>query len=134
MVFLLSGYQNFSLFPKIGIFGPFAPQSDQKNNANKMPRSVSVMWVSKLLLPLLKIRIFGPKTAIFAPKYALLGTYRPCLIIWCPVGSLVGGCGARAVPRKTPIYLIMVSLEPKRGSEFVRGTGYGRPGDDIVGD
>ena len=28
------------------------------------------MWVPKLLLPPIKIKIFGPKTAIFAPKYA----------------------------------------------------------------
>ena len=31
---------------------------------------------------------------------------RPCRLIWCPVGGLVGGCGARAVSRKTPIYFI----------------------------
>ena len=55
-------------------------------NANKVPGWFSVMWVSKVLLPPLEIRIFVPKTAIFAPKYALYGTYRPCLIIWCPVG------------------------------------------------
>ena len=24
------------------------------------------------------VRMFGPKTAIFAPKYDFLGTYRPC--------------------------------------------------------
>ena len=39
--------------------------------------------------------MFGPKTAIFAPKYAFLGTYMPRRVIWCPVGWLVGGCGAR---------------------------------------
>ena len=26
------------------------------------------------------------------------------LVIWCPVGGLVGGCGAQAVSRKTHIY------------------------------
>ena len=31
---------------------------------------------------------------------------RPCRLIWCPVGGLVGGCGARAVSRKTPIYFM----------------------------
>ena len=31
---------------------------------------------------------------------------RPCWLIWCPVGELIGGCGARAVSRKTPIYFI----------------------------
>ena len=27
-------------------------------------------------------KYFGPKTTIFAPKYAFLGTYRPCRLIW----------------------------------------------------
>ena len=31
----------------------------------------------------------------------MLGTYRPCWLIRCPAGCLVGGCGARAVSRKT---------------------------------
>ena len=66
------------------------------------------MWVPELLLPLKMIRMFGLKTAIFAPKYAFLGTYSPCRLIWCPFGWLVGGCGARAVSRKTPIYFILV--------------------------
>ena len=47
----------------------------------------SVMWVTKLLISPVKIRIFA----------------RPCRLIWCPVG----GCGARAVSRKTPIYFII---------------------------
>ena len=37
--------------------------------------------------------------ANYIPKYAVLGIYRPCRLIWCPVGWLVGGCGARAVSR-----------------------------------
>ena len=31
---------------------------------------------------------------------------RPCRLIQCSVGGSVGGCGARAVSRKTPIYFI----------------------------
>merc|ERR1719336_547428 len=31
---------------------------------------------------------------------------RPCRLIQCPVDGSVGGCGARAVSRKTPIYFI----------------------------
>ena len=54
--------------------------------------------------------MFGPKTAIFAPKYAFLGTYRPCRLIWYPVGWLVGGCGARAASHKTPIYFMRFDL------------------------
>ena len=41
--------------------------------------------------------MFGTKIAIFVQKYAFLGTCRPSRLIWCPVGWLVGGCGARAV-------------------------------------
>ena len=30
--------------------------------------------------------------------------------IWCPVGGLVGDCGVRAVPRKTPIYFMVIFI------------------------
>ena len=95
--------------PNIGIVYPFF-NVRPKNNANKVPRWFSVMGVPQLWLPPVKIiRFFGPKTTKFGPKYAFLGTYRPCRFIWCPVawcpvGLLVGGCGARAVSCKTPIY------------------------------
>ena len=32
---------------------------------------------------------------------------RPCQLIWCPVGGLVGGFGAQAVSRKSFIYFIV---------------------------
>ena len=35
---------------------------------------------------------------------------RLCWLIWCPVGGLVGGCGARAVSRTTPIYFILYCI------------------------
>ena len=35
---------------------------------------------------------------------------RSCRLIQCPVGGSVGGCGARAVSRKTPIYFISYFL------------------------
>ena len=47
---------------------------------------------------------FGPKL-IFCSIWA-----RPCRLIQCPVGGSVGGCGARAVSRKTPIYFILLHL------------------------
>ena len=43
-----------------------------KNNVDKLPKWFSVMLVPRLLLPPEKIRIFGPKTAKFGPKYAFL--------------------------------------------------------------
>ena len=49
---------------------------DQKNNVNEVPRWFSDVWVPELLLPPKIDRMFGPKTAIFARKYAFLGTYR----------------------------------------------------------
>ena len=73
--------------------------------------SAFLICVQQLLLPYKIIRMFGPKTAILVPKYAFLGTYRPCRLIWCPVGWLVGGFGARAVSRKTPIYFIYTDME-----------------------
>ena len=36
---------------------------------------------------------------------------RPCRLIRCPVGGSVGGCGARAVSRKTPIYFIIFDFD-----------------------
>ena len=33
--------------------------------------------------------------------------------IWCPIGGSVGGCGARAVSRKTPIYFTRISLNQR---------------------
>ena len=33
-----------------------------------------------------------------------------CWLIRCPVDGLAGGCGARAVSRKTPIYFIVLIL------------------------
>ena len=61
------------------------------------------MWVTKLLISPRKIRIFCPKLAFLF----ILGQ-----LIWCPVGGLVGGCGVRAVSRKTPIYfMVMISFQ-----------------------
>ena len=69
-----------------------------KYNVNKVP-----MWVfryvgNKLLISPVKIRIFCPKLALLF----ILGW-----LIWCPVDGLAGGCGARAVSCKTPIYFII---------------------------
>ena len=62
------------------------------------------MWVTKPFISPVKTRIFCPKLALLF----ILGQ-----LIWCPVGGLVVGCGARAVSRKTPIYFmcIIVILE-----------------------
>ena len=79
--FPLGGYQNFcfQIWPKICIgghfrpnIGIFGPMPDQITMQKWCLGVFSVTWVPKLLLPPIKIRIFGPKAAIFAPKYSLL--------------------------------------------------------------
>ena len=83
--FLLPAPKNWILGPKTAKFGPklafwakyrhFCPiwsKAWPKNDANKLSRWFSVMLVPKLLLTPIKIRIFGPKTAKFGPKYAFL--------------------------------------------------------------
>ena len=55
------------------------------------------------------------KKGFFAPKRPNLAQNwhfwliwaRPCRFFRCPVGGSVGGCGARAVSRKTPIYFMV---------------------------
>ena len=59
------------------------------------------MWVTKLLISPVKIRIFCPKKSKFGPKMAFLFILGQAL-----PAHLFGGCGARAVSRKTPIYFI----------------------------
>ena len=51
-----------------------------------------------------------PKTAIFDPEYAFLSTYRPCWLTWCRFGWLNGGCGARAVSRRTQKMIITIGV------------------------
>ena len=61
------------------------------------------MWVTKLLISPVKKRIFCPETTKFGPNLAFLTIAGSR----CPVDGLAGGCGARAVSRKTPIYFIL---------------------------
>ena len=64
------------------------------------------MWVTKLLISPVKIRIFCPKKSKFGPKMAFLFISGQAL-----PAHLVGVCGARAVSRKTPIYFIKSNLK-----------------------
>ena len=83
------------------------------------------MWVTKLLIFPVEIRIFCPKTTKFGPKLAFLvnlGQAMQAYSMSC-CGS-VGGCCSRAVSRKTPIYFIIIFLmvnvqvQEKRGDEI----------------
>ena len=61
------------------------------------------MWVPKLLISPVIIRIFCPKTTKFGPNLAFLsiaGSFGALLVGWLVVM-------ARAVSRKTPIYFII---------------------------
>ena len=63
----------------------------------------------------------GEKKGIFAQKRPNLAQNwhfrsiwaRPCRLIQCPVGGSVGGCGARAVSCKTPIYFMVAYIQLK---------------------
>ena len=75
------------------------------------------MWVTKLLISPVKIRIFCPKKSKFGPKMSFLFILGQAL-----PAHLVGGCGARAVARKTPLYFILLNeqLTHIQGFSFVR--------------
>ena len=65
------------------------------------------MWVTKLLISPVKIRIFAQKSPNLARKWHFCSFWaRPCWLIWCPVVS----CGARVLSRKTTIYFIILPV------------------------
>ena len=67
------------------------------------------MWVTKLMISQVKKRIFCPKTTKFGPKLAFLVDMGQAMQAYSvPCCGSVGGCGARAVSRKTPIYFITI--------------------------
>ena len=73
-------------WPNIGIVGPFDPMPDQKKIRLSCLGGFSVMWVPKLLLPPVKIRIFGQKRLNFAQN----------MLCWAHIG-LAGSFGALLV-------------------------------------
>ena len=56
----------------MGSFGPFDLMPDQKTMQTSCLGGFSIMWVPKILLTPVKIRIFGLKPAKFGPKYAFV--------------------------------------------------------------
>ena len=76
------------------------------------------MQVTKLLISPVKKRIFCQKTTKFGPKLAFLVNLGQAMqaysVLWCPVGESVGGCGARAASRKTPIHFIDIDNDIQR--------------------
>ena len=86
-----------------------------KNNVNKVPR-----WVFRYVGN--KNFDFSSKKKDFLPKNNKIWHFwsiwaRPCPLIQCPVGGSVGGCGAWAVSRKTPIYFINSCWKENKNNE-----------------
>ena len=80
--------KNGHIWPNIGFFGPFDPMPHQKTMWSSCPGGFSVMWVQKLLLPPVRIKIFGPKRQnivqnmyfwpFFGQIMAFLAHFVPC--------------------------------------------------------
>ena len=69
------------------------------------------MWVTKLLIFPVEIRIFCPKSTKFGPKLAFLINLGQAMQAYSmPCCESVGGCGARAVSRKSPIYFMIMLI------------------------
>ena len=64
------------------------------------------MWVTKLLISSFKKKDLLPKNNPIWPK---IGIFVYCWLIWCPVGGLAGGCGARCISQDT--YLLYTYQE-----------------------
>ena len=99
--------------PKYSFWAKYCPflhilsNAQPKTNVNKVPRLV-FCYVGNKTYDFSSKKKKIPKTTKFGPKLAFFWSIRarPCRLIQCPVGWSVGGCGARAVSRKTPIYFI----------------------------
>ena len=81
-----------------------------KNNVNKVPRWVFRYVGNKTFdFSSKKKGFFAPKRPNLAQNWHFWSIWaRPCRLLRCPVSGSVGGCDARAVSRKTPIYFIIV--------------------------
>ena len=63
-----------------------------------------------------------PKTTKFGPKLAFLVNLGQAMQAYSmPCCGSVGGCGARAVSRKTPIYFIVVTMNRQSSKRIVAG-------------
>ena len=116
-------------WPKTGIFGQISAFLDHLISwpTKRRCKQGAITWVTKLLLPLIKIRNFDPTTAQFGQKLAVFGPFGPtpeektmrarcvgglslcgyqnfCFLPKSRFLVLIFGCGAQAVSPKTPIY------------------------------
>ena len=92
----------WSFWSKYWNFWRISSHAWPKYNANKVPR-----WFYRYGLSPVKNSFFALKLHNFAQNWKFWSFWaRPGRLIWCPVGWLVGGCGAWAVSRTTPIYFM----------------------------
>ena len=80
--------QNWFFWPNISNFGPLGPMPDPKTVPRSCLGGFFVTWVPKLLLPLVRIKIFGPKRQnivqnmyfwpFFGQIMAFLAHFVPC--------------------------------------------------------
>ena len=96
---LVQNMHFWSFWAKYWHFLPISSHARPKNNANKVPRWVFRYVGNKTFDFSSKKKDFLPKNDQIWPKTGIFGQF----------GS-VGGCGARAVSRKTPIYFIIYEI------------------------
>ena len=102
----------WSFWAKYCHFLHILSNSRPKTNLNKVPRWVFRYVGNKTFdFSSKKKGFFAQKRPNLAQNLHFWSIWaRPCRLIQCPVGGSVGGCGARAVSRKTPIYFIIITI------------------------
>merc|ERR1712115_149683 len=106
---LVQNLHFWSFWAKYCHFLYILSNAQPKTNVNKVPRLVFCYVGNKTFDFSSKKRIFCPKTTKFGPKLAFLVNLGQAMHAYLvPCCGSVGGCGARAVSRKTPIYFIFV--------------------------
>ena len=105
---LVQNLHFWSFWAKYCHFLHILSNSRPKNNVNKVPRWVFRYVGNKTFDFSYKKKDFLPqKRPNWAQNWHFWSIWaRPCRLLLCPVSGSVGGCGAWAVSRKTPIYFI----------------------------
>ena len=86
--------------PNIYVFGPFWYCARPKTMGTRCMVCFLICEYQNFCSFSKKNWGFGPKTALLAPKYALLGLWCPCQLIWCPIGWWLwrAGCISQDIP------------------------------------
>merc|ERR1712173_380169 len=99
--------KNWHFGPNIGIFGPFDLMPDQKTMRTSCLDGFLLCWYQNFYLLPKKLGFLAQKRPNLAQNWHFWSIW--ARLIQCPVDGSVGGCGARAVSRKTPIYFIIIT-------------------------